>query len=148
KFGEGALGSGRHGMLVSDGTQDRVAVGDLSGRIWQGKPLPPGTYGLWAPDGFISVSMHEVSEVADTSGTSTTSTTFVDIVDFSLTFFLDKEAECLLYMSLWAGVSSTGDNAIGYYRMVIDDTPILETQRLIGFSAAKAESALLYWGTV
>src|SRR5690606_20142347 len=88
------------------------------------------------------------SEVVDITGTSTTSTSFVDIPDFSLTFFLDKEAECLLYMSLLGSVASPGDNAIGYYRMVIDDTPILETQRLIGFSAAKAGSALLYWGAV
>src|SRR5690606_27831681 len=95
-----------------------------------------------------AVSMHEVSEVADITGSSTTSTIFVDIPGFSLTFFLDKEAECLLYMSLLAEVVSTGDTAIGYYRMVIDDTPILETQRNIGFSAAKVESTLWYSGAV
>lgn len=38
------------GLTVNDGTQDRVAVGDLSGRSWQGQPLPPGTYGLWAAE--------------------------------------------------------------------------------------------------
>src|SRR5690606_11654078 len=72
KFGEGALGSGKHGMLVSDGTQDRVAVGDLSGRIWRGQPLPPGTYGLWAPDGYIAVTDLEVYLIDDTTGFSTT----------------------------------------------------------------------------
>src|SRR5690606_34535068 len=106
KFGEGALGSGRHGMLVSDGSNDKVAVGDISGRTWKGKAMPAGTYGFWAPDGFIAVSTHEVAEVGDIIGSSTTSTNFVDIPGFSLLFLLDKEAECLLYMSLSAVVSS------------------------------------------
>src|SRR5690606_10384014 len=131
--------SGKHGMLVSDGSNDKVAVGDLSGRIWRGQPLPPGTYGLWAPDGFIAVSMHEVTEVADIAGTSTTSTAFVDIQGFSLTFSLDKEAECLLYMSLRASVTSTSSTTSGRYQMVLDDTPIPETHRHLGIAAGVAE---------
>src|SRR5690606_20850077 len=51
RFGEGALGSGKHGMLVSNGTQDRVAVGDISGRMWRGQPLPQGTYGIYVSKG-------------------------------------------------------------------------------------------------
>src|SRR5690606_15956589 len=48
KFGQDALGSGKHGMLVNDGTQDRVAVGNIGGLPWGNGTLPPGTYGFWA----------------------------------------------------------------------------------------------------
>src|SRR5690606_35491194 len=47
KFGEGALGSGKHGMLVSDGTQARVAVGNIGGLPWGNETLPPDVYGFW-----------------------------------------------------------------------------------------------------
>src|SRR5690606_17086021 len=44
----------RRGLTLNDGTQDRVAVGDISGRMWRGQPLPPGTYGLWTDRGYFS----------------------------------------------------------------------------------------------
>src|SRR5690606_36139411 len=74
KFGQDALGSGTHGMLVSDGSNDKVAVGDISGRTWRGQPLPAGTYGVWAPDRFIAVSDFKFETVNDTSGDLTSST--------------------------------------------------------------------------
>src|SRR5690606_19450438 len=50
KFGEGALGSGKHGMLVSDGTQARVAVGNIGGLPWGNETLPPDVYGFWGDE--------------------------------------------------------------------------------------------------
>src|SRR5690606_11015820 len=86
--------------------------------------------------------------VGDITGTTTTATTFVDIPGFSLTFFLDSEAECLLYMSLWTSVLSTSDYSMGYYRMVIDNTPITATQRQCGFSATRSGTVLTCTGAV
>src|SRR5690606_5245029 len=71
-----------------------------------------------------------------------------DIPGYSVTFSLDGEAECLLYMSLWAYAYSTGDYPMGQYRMVLDDTPLWETQRLFGFSAARVGSSLWCTGDV
>jgi len=34
-------------LVTTDGTQDRVAVGDVSGKPWGTSVLPTGTYGLW-----------------------------------------------------------------------------------------------------
>lgn len=68
-FGQEALGEGKHGLLVTDGQTDRIAIGDLSGREWQGKSIPQGTYGIIIYDGFfngelsqgvINVIRHEV----------------------------------------------------------------------------------------
>src|SRR5690606_31128522 len=86
KFGEDALGSGKHGMLVSDGSNDKVAVGDISGRMWRGQPLPSGTYGVWAPDGFIAVSDFKSKAVNDASGELTSSTSWTPITDFYVDF--------------------------------------------------------------
>src|SRR5690606_26706990 len=47
KFGEGALGSGTHGMLVSDGTQDLRAVRSLSVRPWGSGAFAARTYRWW-----------------------------------------------------------------------------------------------------
>src|SRR5690606_35332117 len=86
KFGESALGPGKHGMLVSDGSDDKVVVGDISGRMWRGQPLPAGTYGVWAPDGFIAVSDFKFKAVNDTVGELTSSTSWTPITDFYLDF--------------------------------------------------------------
>src|SRR5690606_11899787 len=41
-------------VTTDGGGTERVVVGDLSGRIWRGQPLPPGTYGLWTDNGYFS----------------------------------------------------------------------------------------------
>jgi len=41
-------------VVTVDGQfNERVVLGDLTGRIYQGQPLPPGTYGLWSNNVFI-----------------------------------------------------------------------------------------------
>src|SRR5690606_6096878 len=140
--------TGDMAMVAQDGQTEKVAVGDISGRMWRGQPLPPGTHGLWAPDGFIAVSMHETYHVYDFIGTSTSSRTFVDIPGFSLTFFLDREAECLLYMNLWTNVYSVGSNALGLYQMVLDGSIMVETERLFGIDVGNAESGVACSGAV
>src|SRR5690606_25434849 len=40
------------GIAVRDvGNNERVVVGDLSGRSWRGQPLPQGTYGIYVSKG-------------------------------------------------------------------------------------------------
>src|SRR5690606_10628034 len=135
KFGEGALGSGKHGMLVSDGTQDRVAVGDLSGRIWQGQTLPPGTYGLWAPDGYIAVSNSEFKQITDTVGTSTThGGGFVDIPGFSVEFELSEPCMVMMMMSIEAAVTRLPEPGgppflESMWRLVLNDTVVPGSRR-------------------
>src|SRR5690606_1704427 len=43
-------------VTTDDGGAERVVVGDLSGRIWRGQPLPPGTYGQLLNNGYLRIT--------------------------------------------------------------------------------------------
>lgn len=41
-------GAGATGWVIDDGTNDRIAGGDIGGKAWGSGTLPPGTWGVWA----------------------------------------------------------------------------------------------------
>ena len=105
----------------------KVVIGDISGKQWQGSPLPAGTFGLWAPDGFIATTQTHVLQVADATGYQTTSTSYVDLANFAATFALKRKATVIINVTMQGGVGL--DSAYGHaaYRLTINGNPIPET---------------------
>lgn len=105
----------------------KVVIGDISGKQWQGSPLPAGTFGLWAPDGFIATTQTHVLQVAEATGYQTTSTSYVDLANFTATFALKRKATVIINVTMQGGVGL--DSAYGHaaYRLTINGNPIPET---------------------
>lgn len=116
---------GAKGLVVDKNGVDQVAVGDISGRQWRGSPLPSGTFGLWAPDGFIAVSENESIIVADAAGVHTTSTSWQDIPGFTVTITVKDSAAIFITARFNARVrTSTDANIVGYFRLLRNEVQL------------------------
>lgn len=103
----------------------QVAIGDISGYLWKGGPLPAGTYGLWAPEGLIAVSENDYVIVADSVGIHTTSTEWQDIPGFVVNISLKESAAIFITARFNARVRTTTDvNVVGYFRLLRNETQL------------------------
>src|SRR5690606_7039459 len=85
-----------------------------------------GTYGFWAPDGYIAVTDLEVYQIDDTTGFSTTdAVNWQDIPNFEISITLDQTAIVLVLMRISAHVLvEPGNSAKGFYRLVYNGSPV------------------------
>ena len=133
--GGGNAQFGAKGLVVDKNGVDQVAVGDISGRQWRGSPLPSGTFGLWAPNGFIAVSENESIIITDGAGIHTTSTSWQDIPGFVVNISLQEPAAIFITARFNARVRSTAYAAVGHFRLLRNETQLnLATLRILSGS--------------
>jgi len=72
-------------------------VGDISGLSFRGTTLPSGTYGLWAPDGYIAVGGGQDTYTAQSSQYTIPGATFSDVTGMSVSFTLNVPSVVLLW---------------------------------------------------
>jgi hypothetical protein len=132
---QAASGTFAGDITGSSGTfaDGRVAIGDISGKPWGDGQLPAGTYGLWAPDGFVAASNTKVLQINDEEGTATSSQDWVDVPGFSLDFALDYSATVFIMATLWGGSSRSAFGATNaQFRLVINNEHPIGCTALVG----------------
>ena len=111
--GSGAALWGR-GLDVYQSSTLKLRVGDISGLSFRGATLPSGTYGLWAPDGYIAVGGGQDAYTAQSSQYTIPGNTFGDVSGMSVSFTLNVPSVVLLWYHAEAegtvNISAAGTN--------------------------------------
>jgi len=137
QVGADVLGSGQHGIKVSDGTYNRVEIGNLGSdygvtiRDDSGKVVMSATgLGLEVVDTAQiingAVTAKSVAYADASSAVTTTSTSWVFMPNMELTVDVEEGAKVLILFNATANVNASGKWP-GYTRIVMDYNPIPST---------------------
>jgi len=153
KLGLEAIGAGLDGMVVNDGTHDRVLVGEVSS----------GNYGITIKDsnGNVTVNLGDVMGASDykyvsaDNSITTSSSSFVDMTNMTITHTFPK-CICYMFAVIWGSTTASNDivyqfnvdgSLVGYVSGQESGKKIVSTNMHVQSLSAGSHTVKIQWKT-